>query len=374
LARPDVEAPAGDLSGFLLFDHRLSLVREAPRTTQPLPGVMKQQRILFAGALWTVGGREEDRWEVRAEYDALAAALEPVADLVSLEFLPTSGDLESAHSARTAILHYSGHTDVADGAAHLVRAVTEDADGRPAVRPSARLHRADLATLLRRAQVRRAGFSACNSGRWAFVEPLLRAGVPAVVGAQGTLSAHGARVFCEALYEQLTVGLSLDEALISARFRMLREGGFGGAESLEWGQFMAYLPTTEAVLIPRRARKAADLRATAREDSEATIAAVAERLGEAPAPPSSVSGTALRKAIVRAFTVDELALLCADVRQELADDGVELDLDLDTVGGAGQPEEVLVLNLIQYLDRRGFLPYLVRQVRAARPGLLPEAS
>ncbi|MGM0386607.1 MAG: CHAT domain-containing protein [Actinomycetota bacterium] len=374
LFRPDVEAPAADLSGFLLFDHRISLVREAPRTTQPLPGVLKSQRILFVGALWTVDGREEDRWEVRAEYDALTEALASVKDLVSLEFLPASGDLEESLSERTAILHYSGHTDVARGSGYLVREVVEDADGEFAVRPPHRLHSAELANMLRRAQIRLAVFSGCNSGRWQFVEPLLRAGVPAVIGAQGNLSAHGARVFCETLYEKLTVGLSLDEALISARFRMLRDGGFRGEESLEWGQFMAYLPTAEAVLIPRRARKAAGLRDTARESSEATIAEVADRLGESPAAPSSVSVTVLRRTIVKSFTVDELALLCDDVRQTVADDGVELDLDLDAVGGRNQPEEVLVLKLIQYLERRGFLSYLVQQVRVARPGKLQEGS
>src|SRR5659263_681763 len=89
---------------------------------------------------------------------------------------------------------------------------------------------------------------------------------------------------------------------------------------------------------------------------------------------SSVNRTALRKALVKGFTIDELALLCDDVRATIADDGVELDLDLDTIGGRNQPEEVLALNLFQHLERRGFLAYLVRQVRSTRPGSLPEGS
>lgn len=359
------------LTGFLLFDHRVSLVREAPRTVQALPGVAKAQRMLVVGALWSVGGVEEDRWLVRDEYDALVAALGAVEDLMSLEFLPATGDIEAALAEPTAVLHYTGHAETDNGSGYLVRQVTVDAQGRTTIPSGDRLHSVELAPMLRRARTRLAVFSACNSGRWSFVEPLLRSGVPAVLGAQGVLTAHAAHVFCETLYEKLTVGLSLDEALIGARFRMLKEGGYGGQDSVEWGQFMAYLPSTEAVLFPRRARKAADLRTTARESSEAAIADVAERLGEAPAAASAVNQTTLRKAIVKAFTIAEQAVLVADVRQAIADDGVHLDLDLDTLGGPKTPEETLVLNLIQFLDRRGYLSYLVEKVRAERPGILP---
>jgi len=373
LFRPDVE-DLPTLTGFLLFDPRISLVREAPRTAQALPGVAKTQRMLFVGALWSVAGASEDRWGVRAEYDSLTAALAPVGDLVDLEFLPASGDIEEALAEPTPILHYSGHTDAMRGSGFLVRTMAVDDHGNLAIQPRDRMYSTELADLLRKARTRLAVFSACYSGRWPFVEPLLRAGVPAVVGVQGNLSVHGAQVFCETLYQKLMVGLSLDEALIGARFRMLKEGGFDGQESLEWGQFMAYLPSTEAVLLARRARKVADLKATARESSEAAIADVAGRLGETPAASSSVNRTALRKALVKGFTIDELALLCDDVRATIADDGVELDLDLDTIGGRSQPEEMLALNLIQHLERRGFLTYLVRQVRSARPGSLPEGS
>lgn len=360
------------LTGFLLFDPRISLVREAPRTAQALPGVAKTQRMLFVGALWSVDGTEEDRWQVRAEYDALTAALAPVMELVELQFLPASGDLEAALAEPTAILHYSGHTDALRGSGYLVRTMAVDARGNLALQPRDRMYSTELADLLRKARTRLAVFSGCYSGRWPFVEPLLRAGVPAVVGVQGNLSVHGAQVFCETLYQKLMVGLSLDEALIGARFRMLREGGFEGEESLEWGQFMAYLPSTEAVLLAQRARKVADLKLTARENSEAAIADVAERLGEAPAAASSVNRTALRKALVRGFSLDELEVLCQDVRQELADDGVDLDLDLDSLGGREVPEETLAQRLIDHLDRRGYLSYLVQRVRVERPGSLPE--
>lgn len=362
-------APA-PLTGFLLFDPRISLVREAPRTIQTLPGVAKTQRMLFVGALWTAAGQTEDRFSVRAEYDSLSAALAPVADLVNLDFLAASGDIGQALAEPTAILHYSGHTDALNGSGFLVRTMAVDEEGNLDLQPRDRMYSTELADLLRRARTRLAVFSACYSGRWAFVEPLLRAGVPAVVGVQGNLSVHGAQVFCEALYQKLMVGLSLDEALIGARFHVLKEGGFEGRESMEWGQFMAYLPSTEAVLFARRARAVAGLRITARESSEAVIADVAERLGEASGAPS-INRTTLRKAIVKGFSPDELEVLCQDVRQSLADDGVELDLDLDSIGGRDLPKETLAQRLIDHLYRRGYLSYLVAQVRAERPGSLP---
>jgi len=49
---------------------------------------------------------------------------------------------------------------------------------------------------------------------------------------------------------------------------------------------------------------------------------------------------------------------------------VELELELDTLGGQAQGEETMVLNLIEYLDRRGYLSYLVHAVRRQRPGAI----
>jgi len=43
-------------------------------------------------------------------------------------------------------------------------------------------------------------------------------------------------------------------------------------------------------------------------------------------------------------------------------------VNLDMVGGEGKRTKVL--NLIDYLDRRGRLPYLVSAVRQARPEII----
>jgi hypothetical protein len=369
--RPDVPE-AASLPGFLLFDHRISLVREAPLMAREVASLQERQRMVYVGTLWRAGEETWDRWGVRGEYDKLVDALAPVQDLLGLQFLTATDDIAGALGQPVAIFHYSGHADVDRSAGYLVREVEADRPGSARVVSIAKMYSFELANLLQRAGTRLAVFSACNSGRWAFVEPLLRAGLPALIGAQGIVSVRGAQVFCETLYAKLVVGLSLDEALIGARFGLLREGGFQGRESLEWGAYMAYMPVAQAVLLPRDAGEAgvAALQQDARQGSEQALAEVTGRMGPAPESGPAVNHTALRRAIVKAFSVDETALLCADIRQDLAEDGVSLGLDLDALGGRTQGEEMLVYSLIEYLERRGYLSYLVRAVRRERPGAI----
>jgi len=91
----------------------------------------------------------------------------------------------------------------------------------------------------------------------------------------------------------------------------------------------------------------------------------AERAPLAEAP---VNPTRLRQAIVDAFSVEELQMLSADVEDLLRGRGVNIPVSLEIVGGAGKPAQVL--NLVQYLQRRGQLPVLIEAVRATRPGLV----
>jgi len=83
---------------------------------------------------------------------------------------------------------------------------------------------------------------------------------------------------------------------------------------------------------------------------------------------TTVDRRMLRKALIRHFTLEEMAVLCADVEQDLADEGIELPVSLDIVGGVSL--EARALNLIRYLDNRGYLGYLVRVVRRERPGVV----
>jgi hypothetical protein len=81
----------------------------------------------------------------------------------------------------------------------------------------------------------------------------MRAGIPAVLGVQGPVSNIAALNFAGRLYKSLAVGLSLDEALTSARLWVVEPGR--SYYECDWGRFMAYMPTDTAVLFPRTARK-----------------------------------------------------------------------------------------------------------------------
>ena len=67
--------------------------------------------------------------------------------------------------------------------------------------------------------------------------------------------------------------------------------------------------------------------------------------------------------MIQAFSVEELEVLCADIQDELATADISLPVSLAMVGGSGKAAQVL--NLIQYLDRRGYLSYLVKAARVA---------
>jgi hypothetical protein len=75
----------------------------------------------------------------------------------------------------------------------------------------------------------------------------------------------------------------------------------------------------------------------------------------------------LREAISKTFDTEELDILCRDIQLSLANKGIDLEVSLDMVGGISKGAKVL--NLIEYLDRRNYLSYLVDAVHRERPEL-----
>ena len=65
---------------------------------------------------------------------------------------------------------------------------------------------------------------------------------------------------------------------------------------------------------------------------------------------TAVDKRALRQAMIQAFSLEELDILCADIEQDLAEDGIELPVSLEAVGGVGKAGRAF--NLISYLERR----------------------
>jgi tetratricopeptide (TPR) repeat protein len=81
----------------------------------------------------------------------------------------------------------------------------------------------------------------------------------------------------------------------------------------------------------------------------------------------------LRDVLNEAFSADDLAELCFDIEQDLANAGIKLKVSYEIL--AGNSTRTKILDLIDYLDNRRLLDYLVRAVRRARPGIvidLPE--
>ena len=70
--------------------------------------------------------------------------------------------------------------------------------------------------------------------------------------------------------------------------------------------------------------------------------------------------------MLSAFDNDELEALCWDAQGLLEEAGIDLPVNLEIVGGGSKT--AIVMNLIDYFERRGYLDYLVQAVRNERPG------
>jgi hypothetical protein len=293
LYRPDVEAPAAQ-SGFLLTDGRISITREPPAMAAVQAANDRVQHALFVGTKWDDGS---DGWSVASEYASLRKAMKPVGKLLEFEFADANDVTAVERDLRAGcdVFHYAGHTDITDGRGSLVHLASaaalsdfEQSVGARSVpvRLEARAQPAEwsasevLGDLLAGGGTRLAVFNACNSGLWPFVRPLMRAGVPAVVGVQGLVSNLAALHFAEKFYQSLAVGLSLDEALTYARLYVLQPGR--SYYPCDWGRFMAYLQTDSAVLFPRvqagaMHKRQEDVRA-GRRDALGAVPALVEKL------------------------------------------------------------------------------------------------
>ncbi len=80
-----------------------------------------------------------------------------------------------------------------------------------------------------------------------------------------------------------------------------------------------------------------------------------------------VNKRALREMIIKYFSSGDLELLCADIQQDLTSHNIELLVNLDIVGGENL--RMQALNLISYMEHRGYLSYLIQAIRLARPGI-----
>lgn len=340
------------LDGFLILNPRLSMVREAPVESSKLEPSDKQQRMVIVGAYRHNG---DDPWLVKNEREKLLEALEPVRNflLVDDKFEDAADDaIEEALSKPAAVFHYSGHVDIDKDRGFLVRKnLSSDYPETFTLEDAVPMFsEGKLDRLLEKAGVRIAVFSACNSGRWPFVEPLLKRGLPALVGVQGGTTNKAATAFCHRLFSSLAIGLSLDEAVIYARLSLHEDSLTESPESCHWGSFMVYMPTTEAVLLPKKEEQPQVQRQ--QEEVRRTVSEITDK-------------RALRIFILKEFNEEELKLLCDDLEEDLKKAGLNYEVDLEIVGG--YTKETKIQNLITHLEKRNCIPIFLAAVKRERP-------
>lgn len=213
--RPD-RLDADGVSGFLLYDPTISLVRLAANPRIEVKPIRGAAPLRFVGALWNGG---VDGWEVRTEFARLCQALRPVSEFVLPSF-ETATELELADGVprETAIFHYGGHCAIDEnGRGFLVR----EAPSSGEVSQARKIYVDELADTLTKTRTRVVVLSACNSGFWPIAQPLINAGIPVVIGVNGSVASTSTIEFCARFYESLALGLSLDEAVDRARLAVI---------------------------------------------------------------------------------------------------------------------------------------------------------
>jgi hypothetical protein len=277
LYRPDTSDNTS-LSGFLVLDSRISLVRLSPRYMRILRRSSRKKHLLYAGTHYYRNGL--DVWNVDRGRDRISKGLTQLSDSLKFQSVSTvSDEFEKALAQRTDIFHYVGHTDEEDGQSFLLR----DKDiSLPTDEQNQwdRLYAHTLSKLLNRSKTRLAVFCACYSGRWSFVKPLIQAGIPVVIGTQGIVSTAGAYDFVEKLYKAMVIGLSLEEAVTWARLHLLEPDVSPNIDPMEWGIFMVYMPTSQGILFPRPVQKnVREQQEIARRERKQTIIIVNQTFG-----------------------------------------------------------------------------------------------
>jgi hypothetical protein len=237
------------MSGFLLLDPSISMVRQRGDANIAIEAIKGRQSLSFVGTMWVTGG---DVWQVKREFGLLCQALKPIADFIEPKFA-TAAKATAFEPERqgAAIFHYAGHCYFDDdGRPYLAREVPTSGYARI----EKKFYVEALAPALAAAGTRLAVLSACNSGFWTAVKPLLDAGLPAVVGVNGAVLSDSAIEFCAKLYESLAVGLTLDEAAGRARLHIMEWGR--SRDLFDWGLYMVYMPSREPRLFQRAATRA----------------------------------------------------------------------------------------------------------------------
>jgi hypothetical protein len=365
LPQADVPGQRRGPEGFLALNRRVSLVRYESQEGALVPISAGVSPLRLVALLASPDDPNYEELDVAKERQSIEQA---VADLsvIQPDFYPdaTVDTLLGALVEPAHIFHFAGHGEFKGnmgeryGSQEGAGAVILLDDNHHAAPFSAQ----KLAINLTARSVRLAVLTACEVGQrdaasaWAgVVTALTHAGIPAVVGMQFRIRDTNALAFSRAFYRALAAGQPIDAAVTDGRFAIFNRGD---ENERDWGVPVLYLRAQDGVLFPQG------------DKSVVPVPPAPQEIASKPTgrQPATVDKRTLRGAMIKAFSTDELEILCSDVQDGLADDGIELQVNLDVIGGSSKPMQVL--NLIEFLDRRGYLAYLENAVREARPGII----
>lgn len=209
------------------------------------------------------------------------------------------------------------------------------------------------------------GAAAEGSARSALAPLLIEAGIPAVLAMQGNFSMRTNKLFMSTFFRELLRDGVIDRALSVARSDV--------RERPDWWMPVLFMRLANGQLWEVEETQAHGQEAPPQRpiNGVGALRPMSARLPAAASPPASRLGAVdkrtLREAMVRSLALDDLAIICVEVEEEMKSRGYNEKVDLDTLRGSGL--NMKVLSLIQHMENRGQLALLAQIVEQHRPGI-----
>ena len=355
MARSTRTAARKEIDGFLALDRRVSLVRYE-YTDYPLtpfgPGLDAEIRLLVLLS----NPKDMPSLGLKDESKCISESLQSITNL-TMEFLsnPTVDAVQESLERPTHIFHFAGHGEFEKSLGEQIGTLEGkgqialcNSNGEPLPFPAEK-----LALNLARCGVRIAVLNASQSATRdssrrlsGLVPALVNVGIPAVIGVNGDITDKSAVPFSRAFYRTLAAGNSIDTAVTNGRLSIFNQKTYEEPYWSEWGNPVLYLRTDDSTIFPIHPKT------TGGSSQKSAVP----------------SGLTLRDILIKHFSIAELELLCADITDALNRDRIPQRVNLEIVGGNSL--ETYALNLIQHLERRGLLSYLLDAVEEERSHIL----
>jgi hypothetical protein len=260
---PDTPDDQKDLSGFLVLNKKISLVRY-PATEQKVVTLDPVEKGKLRMVVIMANPKDDPVYHdlaIGREFEKIKEVLKEVP-AVDPEQHPdaTREKLQDAMTEPAHIFHFAGHGDFEGDLGASFKSTSGqgyiillDKEGK-----GDKFSAEKLASLLRASQVRLAVLTACETGEtdqinaWTGVAPaLIQAGIPAVVGMQFTIEDKNAIAFSRQFYLALAKGLPIDAAVAEGRQAIHIQAK---EDERDWGVPVLYLQTDKGVLFPVKAK------------------------------------------------------------------------------------------------------------------------